>query len=83
MVSKQCMSCGRYFQGELNGDYTCPSCCGAGATGLRPLARLDNLLDDFSGGEFTAGGQGYPGGPGSAPRRPQSPSGLRSKSQAA
>ncbi len=44
MVSKQCVACGEYFVGELNGDYSCPACRQAGVSQrLRPLATLDDL----------------------------------------
>lgn len=44
MVSKQCVVCGEYFAGELNGDYFCPACQQAGVTQrLRPLASLDDF----------------------------------------
>ena len=35
MVSKQCVMCGGYFSGELDGDYTCPHCQSAGVARRR------------------------------------------------
>ena len=35
--------CGRYFSGELNGDYLCGHCVHLGAVPLRPLMNLDGL----------------------------------------
>lgn len=44
MVTKQCAFCGRYFTGELNGDYVCSSCTQGGmAAAKRPLSQLDDL----------------------------------------
>jgi len=42
MVTKQCAFCGRYFTGELNGDYACSNCAQGGmAAAKRPLSQLD------------------------------------------
>jgi len=44
MVSKQCVVCGDYFAGELNGDYSCPACQRMGAAQrMRPLASLGDF----------------------------------------
>lgn len=43
MVSKRCVYCGSYFQGDWNGIYLCESCGQAGPVPLRPLSSLDGL----------------------------------------
>lgn len=56
MVSKQCVACGGYFVGELNGDYICPACAQAGAAApMRPLASLSGLDPGPDAGSPPAG----------------------------
>ena len=43
VVHKLCAICGRYFSGDLNGDYRCRDCELLGEVPLRPLAGLDGL----------------------------------------
>jgi len=54
-IFKLCTACEHYFQGAMNGDYTCPACQGKEAV-QRPLQQLD--------GDVT----GYPPSP-TPPRR--------------
>lgn len=50
MVCKQCLACGGYFRGELDGAYLCPACAHASATsGQVPVRALSNLDLDTSG----------------------------------
>lgn len=51
MVNKQCVACQQYFQGELNGDYLCPTCAAAGRSQLRPQLGPLSGLDSVAGGE--------------------------------
>lgn len=65
MVYKLCAVCGRYFTGELNGDYHCTACAPSQGEAVRPLAGLDGsvigieTLAGFQVGE--AGGARPPG----------------------
>ncbi len=43
MVSKRCVICGGYFQGDWNGVYACRACQQAGVVPSRPLSSLDSL----------------------------------------
>jgi DNA-directed RNA polymerase subunit RPC12/RpoP len=43
MVNKLCAICGRYFEGELNGNYACPDCQDRQIFARRPLVSLDSL----------------------------------------
>lgn len=50
MIYKLCAVCSRYFQGEMNGDYTCPECRAKGVEAARPLTSLDSLLQPMASG---------------------------------
>ena len=50
MIYKLCAVCSRYFQGEMNGNYTCPECRAKGVEASRPLTSLDSLLQPITSG---------------------------------
>jgi hypothetical protein len=43
MILKQCVSCHSYFEGRLDGAYTCPGCDPIGSR--RQLQSLDSLFE--------------------------------------
>lgn len=48
MIYKLCAVCSRYFQGQMNGDYTCPECTAQGLAVSRPLTSLDSLVQPMT-----------------------------------
>jgi len=50
VVSKQCLQCGKYFPGDLDGNYLCPACAERGALRPRTLYSLDDLVPPSSPG---------------------------------
>ena len=51
MITKQCIACGGYFGGALDGEYLCAECRAAGAEPKRMLAALDTAAPGVDSGD--------------------------------
>ena len=67
MVNKLCAMCGRYFAGDLNGDYLCSAC--ASISHPAPAPSLSSLDGDVASGQEKFGAIAAPGTPGRSAKR--------------